>query len=138
MSPFKRDVGPDAGFSVYFQDFVSETMVAHSEKDGLAVYFPQRNRPPANLPKDPTDVKAMLEVRVKAERCAIGGYTAICNCTAGKDHRAYDLALATLNEEIEHQPWLSEFLGEGPSGHFRQQGTGFQQNSPCLGKLLHE
>jgi ferritin-like protein len=29
--------------------------------------------PPAYLPQDPTNIKAMLEVLVKAERCAIGG-----------------------------------------------------------------
>ncbi|GAI10432.1 unnamed protein product, partial [marine sediment metagenome] len=31
-----------------------------------------------------------------------GGYTNICNLTAGKDHRTYDLAQTILNEEIEH------------------------------------
>src|SRR5713101_10082719 len=41
--------------------------------------------PPASLPKDPTDIKAMLEVLVKAERCAVAGYSHICNLTAGKD-----------------------------------------------------
>ncbi len=47
----------------------------------------------------------------------IKGYTAICNLTAGKDHRTYALSLAILHEEIEHEAWFSEFLGEGPSGH---------------------
>src|SRR5512136_666888 len=41
--------------------------------------------PPASLPKDPTNVKAMLTVLVEAERCAVRGYTNICNLTAGKD-----------------------------------------------------
>jgi ferritin-like protein len=92
--------------------------------------------PPALLPKDPKDVKAMLDVLVKAERCAIGGYTAICNYTAGKDHRTYDLALAILHEEVEHEAWFSEFLGEGPSGHFRRSGTGSERNSPYVRKFL--
>jgi len=48
---------------------------------------------------------------VEAERCAVRGYTQICNMTAGKDHRTYDLALVILNEEIEHGSWFSEFLG---------------------------
>ena len=73
--------------------------------------------PPASLPKDPTDIKAMLTVLVEAERCAVRGYTHLCNLTAGKDHRTYDLVQAILNEEIEHESWFSEFLGEGPSGH---------------------
>ena len=88
--------------------------------------------PPASLPKDPTDVKAMLTVLVNAERCAVRGYTEICHMTAGKDHRTYDLALAILNEEIEHESWFSEFLGEGPSGHFLRRGD----TSPFVSKFM--
>jgi ferritin-like protein len=54
------------------------------------------------------------------------------NMKAGKDHRTYDLALAILNEEIEHESWFSEFLGEGPSGHFMRQG----ETSPFVSKFL--
>jgi ferritin-like protein len=88
--------------------------------------------PPANLPKDPKDVKAMLTVLVEAERCAVRGYSNICNITAGKDHRTYDLSLAILNEEVEHESWFSEFLGEGPSGHFMRRG----ETSPFVSKFL--
>lgn len=78
--------------------------------------------PPARLPEDSTDVQAILKVLVEAERCAVRGYTEICHMTAGKDHRTYGLAQAILNEEIEHESWFSEFLGEGPSGHFLRRG----------------
>ena len=88
--------------------------------------------PPANLPKDPTDVMAILKVLVEAERCAVRGYTHLCDMTVGKDHRTYDLVLAILNEEIEHESWFSEFLGEGPSGHFLRRG----ETSPFVGKFL--
>jgi ferritin-like protein len=88
--------------------------------------------PPASLPKDPRDVKAMLTVLVKAERCAVRGYTNICNLTAGKDHRTYALAQAILNEEIEHESWFSEFLGEGPSGHFLRRG----ETSPFVSNFM--
>ena len=88
--------------------------------------------PPASLPKNPKDVKAMLTVLVEAERCAVRGYTHICNLTAGKDHRTYDLAQAILNEEVEHESWFSEFLGEGPSGHFLRRG----ETSPFVSKFL--
>src|SRR6056297_2434958 len=88
--------------------------------------------PPASLPDDPTDTKAMLTVLVNAERCAVKGYTDICNMTAGKDHRTYDLAQAILHEEIEHESWFSEFLGEGPSGHFLRRG----ETSPFVSKFL--
>lgn len=88
--------------------------------------------PPANLPEDPTEVNGILKVLVEAERCAVRGYTQICDMTAGKDHRTYDLALAILNEEIEHESWFSEFLGEGPSGHFMRRG----ESSPFVSKFL--
>jgi len=88
--------------------------------------------PPASLPKDPTDVRAIMEVLVGAERCAVAGYTELCHMTAGKDHRTYDLVQAILNEEIEHESWFSEFLGEGPSGHFLRRG----ETSPFVSKFL--
>jgi len=90
--------------------------------------------PPASLPEDPTDVKAIVEVLLKAEQCAVRGYTNICNMTAGKDHRTYTLALAILNEEIEHEAWFAEFLAYGPSGHFRRREVG---ESPFVSKFLH-
>ncbi len=86
----------------------------------------------ALLPQDPSDIKAMLTVLVEAERCAVRGYTHVCNVTAGKDHRTYDLSLSILNEEIEHESWFSEFLGEGPSGHFLRRGD----TSPFVSKFL--
>ena len=88
--------------------------------------------PPAALPADPRDIQAMLKVLVQAERCAVAGYSNICNITAGKDHRTYDLSQAILNEEIEHESWFSEFLGEGPSGHFLRRG----ETSPFVSKFL--
>lgn len=90
--------------------------------EDMKVFHDMSACPPASLPKDPTDIKAMLTVLVNAERCAVRGYTKICNITAGKDHRTYALAQAILNEEIEHESWFSEFLGEGPSGHFLRRG----------------
>jgi ferritin-like protein len=49
--------------------------------------------------------------------------------TAGKDHRTCELALAILNEEIEHESWFSEFLGEG---HFLRMG----ETSPFVSKFF--
>jgi len=100
--------------------------------DDMKVFHDMSACPPASLPKDPTDIKAILTVLAKAERCAVRGYTTICNLTAGKDHRTYDLTLAILNEEIEHESWFSEFLGEGPSGHFMRRG----ETSPFVSKFL--
>ena len=88
--------------------------------------------PPASLPKEANDAQSLLNVLVEAERCAVRGYTEICNMTAGKDHRTHDLALAILNEEVEHESWFSEFLGEGPSGHFLRRG----ETSPFVSKFM--
>jgi len=90
--------------------------------------------PPARLPDDPTDVRAILKVLLKAEQCAVKGYTELCHMTAGKDHRTYDLVQAILNEEIEHEAWFAEFLAQGPSGHFRRRQVG---ESPFVSKFLH-
>jgi len=88
--------------------------------------------PPASLPKDPNNAGEILKVLVDAERRAVRGYSQLCNMTAGKDHRTYDLVQAILNEEIEHESWFSEFLGEGPSGHFMRRGD----SSPFVSKFL--
>jgi ferritin-like protein len=89
--------------------------------------------PPARLPAN-GNVQEVLQVLLKAEQCAVRGYTNICNVTAGKDHRTYGLALAILNEEIEHEAWFAEFLAMGPSGHFRRRRVG---ESPFVSKFLH-
>lgn len=100
--------------------------------DDMKVFHDMSACPPANLPEDPTNVEEILKVLLNAERCAVRGYTEICNMTAGKDHRTYDLALAILNEEIEHESWFAEFLGEGPSGHFLRRG----ETSPFVSKFM--
>ncbi|MFO7918782.1 MAG: DNA protection during starvation protein [Anaerolineae bacterium] len=100
--------------------------------DDMKVFHDMSACPPARLPEDPTDVEAILEVLVGAERCAVRGYSEICNVTAGKDHRTYDLAQAILHEEIQHEAWFSEFLGEGPSGHFMRSG----ETSPFVRKFM--
>ncbi|HKZ50329.1 MAG TPA: DNA protection during starvation protein [Dehalococcoidia bacterium] len=88
----------------------------------------------AYAPADPYNVRALLNILVEAERCAVRLYTDICNMTFGKDHRTYDLALAILHEEVEHEAWFAEFLGEGPSGH---GGVRTEGHSPFVSKFLH-
>ncbi len=100
--------------------------------EDMVVFHNLSGCPPARLPADPRDITAMLTVLVEAERCAVRQYTHVCNLTAGKDHRTYDLSLSILNEEIEHESWFSEFLGEGPSGHFMRRG----ETSPFVSKFL--
>ncbi|HOX06623.1 MAG TPA: DNA protection during starvation protein [Planctomycetota bacterium] len=102
--------------------------------DDMKAFHDMSACPPAHLPANPADVKEILKVLLKAEQCAVNGYTHLCNLTAGKDHRTHDLVLAILNEEIEHEAWFAEFLGHGPSGHFRRRTVG---ESPFVSKFLH-
>jgi ferritin-like protein len=46
--------------------------------------------------------------------------------------RIYEVAQSILNEEVEHESCFSEFLGEGPSGHFLCRG----ETSPFVSKFL--
>jgi hypothetical protein len=69
---------------------------------------------------------------LKLSAALCGSIPKVCNLTAGKDHRTYDLALSILNEGIEHESWFPEFLGEGPSGHFMRRG----ETSPFVSKFL--
>ncbi|MCE4624412.1 MAG: hypothetical protein F7C35_00920 [Desulfurococcales archaeon] len=86
----------------------------------------------AKLPSEPT-IENLLKVLLDAERCAVGVYTEILNYVQGKDHRTYDLALAILHEEIEHEAWFEELLTGKPSGHFRRRAPG---ESPYVSKFL--
>lgn len=88
----------------------------------------------ALLPADPRDATANLDALHKAEQYAVRGDTATCNLTCGKDHRTYDLALAILHEEIEHEAWFAAFLGHGPGGQYSREG---RPNSPYVGKFLN-
>lgn len=100
--------------------------------DNIKMFADMSACPPPFLPPDPRNIRAILEVLAAAERCAIEVYTEICNLTAGRDHRTYDLSLAILNEEVEHESWFAELLAEGPSGHFRRMGD----SSPFVSKFL--
>ncbi len=86
----------------------------------------------AYLPEEPT-MENLVKVLLEAERCAVAVYTEICNYTLGKDPRTYDLALAILHEEIEHEAWFEEILTGKPSGHFKRSRPG---ESPYVSKFL--
>ncbi len=84
------------------------------------------------LPESPS-IKEILKVLLEAKRCAVGIYSGICKYTFGKDPRTYDLSLAILHEEIEHEAWFEELLTGEPSGHFRRRRPG---ESPYTSKFL--
>jgi len=60
-------------------------------------------------PVDPY-VVVVLEQNLKGERCAIQHYQEIANYTNGKDYATYQMAVTILNEEIEHENDIEEWL----------------------------
>lgn len=60
----------------------------------------------------PTDpyIEAVLEQNIRGERCAIGRYQSIAEFTQGKDLATYQMATFILNQEIEHEQDLEEFV----------------------------
>lgn len=86
----------------------------------------------ARLPDEET-TENLLEVLLDAERCAVGVYTDICNYTRGKDPRTYELSVAILHEETEHEAWFEELLTGEPSGHYRRDKPGV---SPYVSKFI--
>ncbi len=62
-------------------------------------------------PKDPCAVK-LLQDNISAERCAIKRYQDLADMTFGKDHKTYSIAVEILNEEIEHEHDLEDFMND--------------------------
>jgi len=60
----------------------------------------------------PTDpyVEVVLEQNLKGERCAIQRYKEIADFTNGKDHTTHQMATTILNEELEHEQDIEEWL----------------------------
>ncbi len=85
------------------------------------------------LPADTNDLQSLLESLLKSAEYSVRCYTELCNITCGKDNRTYDLALAILHEEIEHQVWFLEFLGHGKREQSSRQPRG---QSPFVSKFL--
>jgi bacterioferritin len=62
-------------------------------------------------PKDPY-VEAILEQNLKGERCAIQRYQEIADFTNGKDHTTHQIATTILNEELEHEQDIEDFISD--------------------------
>ncbi len=61
---------------------------------------------------EPADlyIEVILEQNLKGERCAIQRYKEIADFTNGKDHSTHQIATTILNEEIEHENDIEEWL----------------------------
>lgn len=103
-------------------DIYKDLRELHDDAGCPAAYLP-KGITVSSVHNEETD-KKIIGVLLEAERCAVRTYTEICNITFGKDPRTYDLSLAILHEEIEHESWFEEMLEGRPSGHFRRRHPG--------------
>ena len=62
-----------------------------------------------DAPEKP-DTKTLLEQNIKGERCAIAIYNDLLNFIGDKDPVTYDLVLAILKDELEHEDDLEKLL----------------------------
>lgn len=60
-------------------------------------------------PENPC-VSALLKQNVDSEKCAVARYQQICEMTDGKDFVTFHMAREILEEEIEHEQELGDFL----------------------------
>ncbi|MGA2823190.1 MAG: ferritin-like domain-containing protein [Bacteroidales bacterium] len=63
------------------------------------------------VPVDPY-VEVVLNQNLRGERCAIKRYKEIADFTNGKDHTTHQMATTILNEELEHEQDIEEFLSD--------------------------
>jgi bacterioferritin len=55
-------------------------------------------------------VEVILEQNLKGERCAIQRYKEIADFTSGKDHTTHQMATTILNEELEHENDIEDWI----------------------------
>jgi bacterioferritin len=60
-------------------------------------------------PADPY-IEVILEQNLKGERCAINRYKEIADYTSGKDHATHQMAVQIMNEELEHENDIEDWL----------------------------
>ena len=60
-------------------------------------------------PADPY-VEVILNQNLNGERCAIQRYKEIADFTNGKDHTTHQMATTILNEELEHEQDIEDWL----------------------------
>lgn len=88
-----------------------------------------------DFPIDLADTNQILDTLLRAADRSVRSYTMLCEATRGKDHRTHNLAMAILQEKIEHQVWFLEFLGHGPDS----RGAALDEHrgiSPFVSKFL--
>lgn len=62
-----------------------------------------------DAPEDPY-IEVILEQNLNGERCAIQRYKEIADFTNGKDHTTHQIATTILNEELEHEHDIEDWI----------------------------
>lgn len=62
-------------------------------------------------PSDPY-IEVILEQNLNGERCAIQRYKEIADFTNGKDHSTHQIAVTILNEELEHENDIEDWIND--------------------------
>jgi len=60
-------------------------------------------------PEDPY-IEEVLSQNLEAERCAIQRYKELADVTSGKDHSTYQMVTNILNEELEHEQEIEDWI----------------------------
>jgi bacterioferritin len=66
-------------------------------------------RCPYDEPSDPY-IEVILEQNLNGERCAIQRYQEIADFTQGKDHSTYQMAVQIMNDELEHEHDIEDWI----------------------------
>ena len=80
---------------------------------GTPILNPEKWKEFAKCPyEEPSDpyVEVILEQNLKGERCAIQRYEDLASFTYGKDHATYQMVTQILNDELEHEHDIQDFL----------------------------
>lgn len=73
--------------------------------------WPKFSRCEYDAPADPY-VEVVLKQNLKGERCAIQRYKELADFTAGKDHTTHQMVTTILNEELEHEQDIEDWIND--------------------------
>ncbi|MDP4226672.1 MAG: ferritin-like domain-containing protein [Bacteroidota bacterium] len=71
--------------------------------------WPKLSKCKYEAPVDPY-VEVVLDQNLKGERCAINRYKGLADMTNGKDHTTHQIVTTILNEELEHEQDIEEWI----------------------------
>ena len=64
------------------------------------------------IAKEKSHTMLILKQNLDGERCAISRYQEIANYTNGKDHVTHQMATQILNDELEHEQDIEDWIND--------------------------